>query len=358
MDDTQTRAFGFSGSWREYAPIAFTNLLLTIVTLGIYRFWAITRTRHYLWSHTRFIDAQLEWTGKAKELLIGFILVALLFGVPFLCLQFGVQALALQGHVGAAGLVGFFAIFTIYYMTGLARYRALRYRLSRTYWHGIRGGSDDSGWSYGWSYIWKSTVGGLCLGLMIPWSMMSLWDERWNKLSFGPHRFEAAGDYKKTFARFLLFYLVPVALTIFVAVGGALLISSTSPETLSPGAPAGLALGAIFLAVGFYMIMGLVALAYYAKFFQVAVDGLSLSTLQFQFEARGRDWLLLILGDIALVICTLGIGSIFLGYRHWKFLVTNMNATGEIDLEALTQSTTRAPKQGEGLLDALDIGAF
>jgi uncharacterized membrane protein YjgN (DUF898 family) len=38
-------SFAFEGSWREYAPIAFTNLLLTIVTLGIYRFWATTRTR-------------------------------------------------------------------------------------------------------------------------------------------------------------------------------------------------------------------------------------------------------------------------------------------------------------------------
>ena len=31
----QGSAFGFEGSWREFAPIAFTNLLLTIVTLGI-----------------------------------------------------------------------------------------------------------------------------------------------------------------------------------------------------------------------------------------------------------------------------------------------------------------------------------
>ncbi|RYY36921.1 MAG: DUF898 family protein, partial [Sphingomonadales bacterium] len=43
------RAFEFHGTWREFAPIAFTNLLLTIVTLGIYSFWARTRERQYLW---------------------------------------------------------------------------------------------------------------------------------------------------------------------------------------------------------------------------------------------------------------------------------------------------------------------
>ena len=42
MDDTQdvASAFAFTGDWRDYAPIAFTNLLLTIVTLGFYSFWA------------------------------------------------------------------------------------------------------------------------------------------------------------------------------------------------------------------------------------------------------------------------------------------------------------------------------
>ncbi|MBO9574154.1 MAG: DUF898 domain-containing protein [Sphingobium sp.] len=359
MDDTQARAFGFSGSWREYAPIAFTNLLLTIVTLGIYRFWATTRTRQYLWAHTRFIDAELEWAGTGKELFVGFIMALILFGAPFLVLNLVTQGLLLQGHAGMVSLLTFAAVLLIYYLTGLARYRALRYRLSRTYWHGIRGGSDDSGWSYGWSYIWKTFVGSLALGLMIPWSMMSLWDERWNKLSFGPFQFQAAGDWHKVFKRFLLFYLVPVVLFVCASLlGGALFFDPRAGQGMDPGAIPAFIIGIIVFVLGFYLILGLIALAFYAKFFREAVGGLSLSTLDFQFEARTKDWLLLFLGDIGLVIVTLGIGSIFLNYRHWKFFITHMNATGEIYLDELTQSTTRMPKQGEGLLDALDIGAF
>ena len=41
-------AFDFVGSWREYLPIALSNFALTVVTLGIYRFWAKARTRRYL----------------------------------------------------------------------------------------------------------------------------------------------------------------------------------------------------------------------------------------------------------------------------------------------------------------------
>src|SRR5690606_18489998 len=74
-DDGAETAFGFDGTWQEFAPIAFTNLLLTIVTLGICRFWATTRERQYFWSRTRFVDERLEWAGTGMELFIGFLLV-------------------------------------------------------------------------------------------------------------------------------------------------------------------------------------------------------------------------------------------------------------------------------------------
>ena len=40
------RAIRFTGTWREYLPIAATNVLLIIVTLGIYRFWATARQQN------------------------------------------------------------------------------------------------------------------------------------------------------------------------------------------------------------------------------------------------------------------------------------------------------------------------
>ena len=71
------RAIHFYGDWREYLPIAFTNFLLTVVTLGIYRFWATARERRYLWSRTTVIDDPLEWTGTGKEMFVGFVIAVL-----------------------------------------------------------------------------------------------------------------------------------------------------------------------------------------------------------------------------------------------------------------------------------------
>lgn len=358
-DDIQAEsAFGFDGNWKDFAKIALPNLLLTIVTLGIYRFWATTRERQYLWSHTRFVDERLEWTGTGKELFIGFVLVMLLFLLPFSIINFVAQSMVMRGEEGWAALLTFGAIFAIFYLTGLARFRALRYRLSRTRWRGIRGGSDDQGLKYAWSYVWKSIVGQLALGLLVPWSMTSLWNERWSKMSFGPHQFEADADSANIFARYLLFYLAPILL--FVALGVAAVTGGGIGAGLGgdEGLGIGVGLGIVIALFVWFFALGLIAAAFYAKFYREVVGATHWKDLNFGFEASTMDWIKLYIGDFALVVLTLGIGFVFLSYRHWKFFITHMEAGGDILLDELTQSTTATARHGEGLLDAFDIGAI
>jgi uncharacterized membrane protein YjgN (DUF898 family) len=355
-DDAPESAFGFDGTWREFAPIAFTNLLLTIVTLGVYRFWATARERRYLWSRSRFVDERLEWAGTGLELFIGGMLALLLFVVPyFLAIQVA-QALALRGQEALGALVIVGALVFLFYVYGLARYRALRYRLSRTRWRGIRGGSEDPGFTYALTYMWKTAAGMLPAGLLIPWSMVSLWNDRWNRLSFGPCRFEAKAEAGGLFARFLLFYAAPFVFFIVLAVLGGMAAAAGGFRDV--GNPIAIVLLGIGMVLLFYLMFGLVAMAFYARFFRDAVGATRWDDIEFQFNARTRDWLKLLLGDIGLVLITLGVGMIFLGYRHWKFFMIHMEASGEIVLDRLTQSTTPVAGHGEGLLDALDIGAI
>ena len=349
--------FEFDGSWREYAPIAFTNLLLTIVTLGIYRFWGTTRTRRYLWSRTSFLGDRLEWAGTGMELFKGALMALLLLILPGSLVNFLARELMLGGHPALGGLLSFALALSFYVLIGTAMFRALRYRLSRSYWRGIRGGSADPGLRYGFAYVWKNFIGALALGLLMPWAMVSLWNQRWSAMSFGPWRFAAEGRVKGLKRRFLLCYLAPI---LGVGVAGAVMWSGAvvtffGAAPTNPVERLAMFLPAIF---GFYFVFGLVAMAYYAKFFRQMVASTSLNTVHFRFSATTMDWMELYLGDAALVIFTLGIGLIFLNYRHWKFYVKHLQTEGTIDVEALTQSTAPAPTQGEGLLDAFDMGAF
>lgn len=342
-------AFEFTGAWKEFLPIALTNLLLTIVTLGIYRFWAKARERRYLWSRTRFIDDSLEWTGTGKEMFIGFLIVFVVLLPAFLVAQMLMEALILRGETGMA--TALFAVLYggILYLVGVGSFRALRYRLSRTYWHGIRGGSEDGGWNYGWQFVWKSLAGLLPAGLLVPWSMTSLWNDRWNKMSFGPHRFEAGAGADGLFGRWLLIYLVPVVGAVLAAIGAAGAVAAGSD-----GALLTVVLGVVFIYVAFL----LASLSFYAAFYRAAIDETSVAGIDFGFTARTKDWLILILGNIALVIVTLGFGLLFLGYRNWSFAVRHLEARGEVDLGTLLQSQVAATGDAEGLADAFDIGAI
>ncbi|MHA6718030.1 YjgN family protein [Sphingomonas sp. RS6] len=348
-------AFAFLGSWREFAPIAFTNLLLTLVTLGIYSFWARTRERRYLWSRTRFIDDTLEWTGTGLELFIGYLIAMVVVFVPLAGLQWLMQALITRGHVLSAGLIGLSLYLALFYLVGIALFRALRYRLSRTFWHGIRGGSDAQGFRYGLSHMWRTIVGALALGLLVPWAMVSLWNRRWRAMSFGPYRFECDARASGLMGRYLLYYLAPIVLVI----GGvfmAVLTGSVSAE--APPTQGAIALAVVLIYLLFFVVFGLIALHYYAGYFREVVGSLSLGDLEFEFTAGTGDWVKLMLGNIGLVIITLGIGAIFIGYRNWSFFVRHLRAYGTLDLATFTQSTTRAPGQGEGLFDAFDMGAL
>jgi uncharacterized membrane protein YjgN (DUF898 family) len=296
-------------------------------------------------------------------------MVFLLIGLPFIVIQLVTQGLIFQGAPVLAGLLMFAMVLLLFYLTGVAYFRALRYRLSRTYWRGIRGGSDNPGFQYGLSYMWKTVLGWLPIFLMVPWTMISLWNQRWNAMSFGPHRFSANAQWTPLMKRYLLFYLVPFLLFVGAVIFGfSIAHSGSTPDVLGTTVIAGaIVLLSIYITMpvvvvvallSIFIIIPLAALAFYSKYFRLAVGGLRLHTLEFEFRARAVDWILFFLANMVIIICTLGIGYIFMPYRNWKFFVDHMEAYGEINIDELTQSQTVVEKHGEGLLDAFDVGAI
>ena len=342
-------AIRFTGTWKEYLPIAATNVALIIVTLGVYRFWAAARERRYLWSRTEVIDESLEWTGTGKEMFIGFLIVMAIVLPFFLFIQFLLPAMVARGKAEAAfGIVTLF-YFAIFFLGGFARFRALRYRLSRTLWRGIRGGSDDPGWNFAGEYFGRYLLSAMTMFIMFPWAVTRLWGARWNRMSFGTLQFRARLDADGLIGRWALLYLIPL-LGMFV--GGILM----SLKGMVLQQQLFILLGIFILAI--YVILPLITLHFFAGFYRNAAAATSLGELEFGFEASTWQWLKLFLGNIALAVVTLGFGMAYWGYRRWSFIVRHSRLYGEIDVAALGQSTTHSPKEAEGFADAFDIGAI
>src|SRR5262245_12781205 len=68
---TQTLPFDFRGTGGSYFGIWIVNLLLTILTLGIYSAWAKVRRLQYFYRHTELAEATFDFHGKPLSILIG-----------------------------------------------------------------------------------------------------------------------------------------------------------------------------------------------------------------------------------------------------------------------------------------------
>ncbi|MYK57552.1 MAG: DUF898 domain-containing protein, partial [Rhodospirillaceae bacterium] len=75
----------------ELFVIFLINLALSILTLGIYRFWGRTRIRRYVWSQTSLLGEPLEYTGRGVELFLGFLFALVVIYGPITGLYFGLD---------------------------------------------------------------------------------------------------------------------------------------------------------------------------------------------------------------------------------------------------------------------------
>lgn len=338
------RAIRFTGRWQDFLGIAVTNLLLTIVTLGIFRFWAKARERRYLWAHTRVIDDHLEWTGTGGEMLVGF-LIAMGVLIGWAIMVVGGAALLGEWFM-MVGLIAFYVF--ILWAVGFAQFRALRYRLARTYWRGIRGGSDDNGISYGWTALGNNFLAGLTAGILTPRAIAENWNNRMRAMSFGPHPFQSDVDTAGLQSRWMMLYAVYIGFFILMA------ISMPNAAAAGPDS-AGLGMVALlFLVIGLALVM----VSFWALFFRKAADTFAMGDLSASFEVSTLDWVKFYGRLVGLTVITLGFGLLMWGYWRWEFVTERLQLYGVVDLDALSQSSTAAPRDAEGFADAFDIGAF
>src|SRR5271154_2471591 len=61
----------FTGSGAEYFGIWIVNLLLTILTIGIYSAWAKVRRLQYFYRHTELAGSSFDFHGNPIKILIG-----------------------------------------------------------------------------------------------------------------------------------------------------------------------------------------------------------------------------------------------------------------------------------------------
>lgn len=115
----------FTGSGSEYFRIWLVNLLLVLLSLGLYFPWAKVRRLRYFYGHTLVDGEPLDFHGDPKMMLKGYLLVALLFVLYSVASKFSAMA----------GFVAFLIVMAV----GPALLKSsMQFRLANTSWRGLR----------------------------------------------------------------------------------------------------------------------------------------------------------------------------------------------------------------------------
>ena len=99
--DIEPHAMRFTGSGGEYFRVWIVNVLLSILTLGLYTPWARRRTAQYFYGHTLVAGSPLEFTAQQRRMVVGFVVLLLLTVAYQLAINTGQDT-----AVGAAWAIG------------------------------------------------------------------------------------------------------------------------------------------------------------------------------------------------------------------------------------------------------------
>lgn len=348
----------------EFLKIYLVNLFFTILTFGIFRFWAKTRNRRYIFSRMKLLGDGFEYTGTAKELFLGFLVVMVFILLPFGILpalyaqNISVTKPELAGTIHTVQGVFFFCLFPV------AIFRAYRYIASRVNWRGVRFSQVGSTFGYWWRWIVFTLALPLTGGLIYP-LRHAVMSRYWvSNMRFGNQVFQTGIRAGRLYKSFLISYaIVIVGLGVSIAVFSYSFASIESEMTLPGGQLSEEALeivGALGIGLGLLnLVVWIFAMSFYfAKYISLAISETSLNDCSFKADLGPMKLIGFQLVNLIIMAVTFGLYYPFIVSRYMAFISENLMAHGEESLEQTIQVERNELKTGEGLADALDVGAF
>lgn len=295
----------FHGKGGRYFGIWAVNVILTILTLGIYYPWAKAAVRKYIWNETELDGDRFVFHGTGKEMFRGFIiaygLIAAMFAVTFF-FPLGILLLYL----------GFILLAPI------AIFGAWRYRLSRTSWRGIyfsfRGKIGDFIKLY-YTQLFFTII---TFGIYAPWMRVAIMKYLFGHSQMGQYELSFKGEGGELFGINIL---------------GAILSLLT-----------------LYIYIPWYL----------TNRFNFTVNNVVVdheegrSRLRSTMEGGNTFWILF--SNMLIVLFTAGIGFPWAIIRQYRLYIESVNIPEEINLDALTQDADNyKDATGDDLADILDV---
>lgn len=318
-------ALHYDGKTESIVGIWFKNLFFLIITFSIYRPWARTRMRRYVYSRFSLLGERFNYSGTGGELFKASLAVYSLLFISLLMLDLAKAAIIISlasevveademngAQVAVGGVFTLVSYVTFLYLFYFGQYSGKRYRFSRTKWRGVRGAVIGSAHHYASAGVGYMLLNLVTIGLIKPRNDMRLRKKLVDDMRFGKQACAFNAD--------------PAVLWKTHFITWALAIPT----------------------------LGMARVWYVAARYNAYMRNMQAGPIIFAGNQTGGSLLWLRVGNILLYLTI--IGSPFALQRFVRYYVGHLFVGGDIEAARLTQAQDTGMPTGDVIGDAYDSG--
>ncbi len=331
--------FTFTATGSEYFRIWIVNLLLSIVTLGIYSAWAKVKRNQYFYGSTQLAGSSFEYHGNPVAILKGRAIALVLFGGYQLAFQHSLTT-------GFIMLAVFMAVMPWLLLS------SLRFGLYNSSYRGIRFGFAGSLKSAYFHYLLLPLASVLTVGLAYPFVHQRLKRYQHTESRYGSTHFSfdaSVGAFYKAYGLFIALMF-----------GGGIALSIAGAVLGGVGAATGLPVNVVvvLIMVVIYPAMACAMWAFMAVLQNLIWNHTQLGSHRFRSTMKWNELAGLYLTNTLGIIVTLGL---FIPFAHVRALKYRLESTALIvagsldDVVAGNQGDVDAIGEGMSDLAGFDL---
>ena len=336
------KQFEFRGSGSEYFRIWIVNLLLTIITFGIYSAWAKVRKAKYLYGSTNLHGYAFEYHGDPMAIFKGRL-------IALAMIIFYNLALTFSRPIGLLAIAAFMVI-----MPWLV-WKSLQYKLHNSSYRGIRfrfGGELGSAYKL---YLGMTLLNTLTLGLLTPLVHQRIKKYQHSKSHFGQTRFNFYASGADFYGRYGLAFLIFVLGELTIAAGLSVIsLPQVLIGLLPTGAPIKILVGVFATYIWIFALFPI----FLALIQNLIWNNTTLGSAHFVSAMKWPRMVVIMLTNLLCIVCTLGLFTPFAKIRALRYRIESLSVTSNENFEqfmAVPQAELTAAGEGAADLFGFDI---
>ncbi|MDB5524689.1 MAG: hypothetical protein JWM58_2452 [Rhizobium sp.] len=343
----------FRGNAGEYFGIWIVNILLTIVTLGIYSAWAKVRRMRYFRGNTYLDGHSFDYHAKGKQIFIGRMIVFVVLAI----FQVVTTAFPLAAIITPFLFLAALPFFIV---------RSLRFNARVTSYRNIRFDFTGKSWGAFTAIVLGSVMAALSLGILAP--LASRWSSRYvfNNLRYGDRPFstdpKVGALYRALIPPVIIFVIgCAIVAAIAVLIAWPMFNDYNHARSDSVEAQVLMLIGLIYLMIipliVTYVVAGII--------YRIAVRNIVLNAMLFDrvhplySDLSRLRYFWIVISNTVVTIATLGLMRPWAAVREQRYMVehTGIRPQGEIgEVMASIQASGSAISAEYMDLEGVDFG--